>query len=68
MGEEDNNWILIADDASIGDMSNDHNMPSGDPPTDFEQAIFKQYMAPEDLHFLVTPTHAASTATCGVWK
>jgi hypothetical protein len=46
-------------------VNDDYNMPSGDPPTGFEQGHFEHFMAPEDLPFLVTPTHAASTA---VWR
>jgi hypothetical protein len=47
-------------------MNNDFNMPSGDLPTGFAQATFEHFMAPEDLHFLVTPTHAASLSAA--WR
>jgi hypothetical protein len=63
MEEEDSDWfLLLADDASMGDINNGYNNPFGDAPTDFEQANYEQHMAPEDHHFLVSPTHAASTS------
>jgi hypothetical protein len=56
----------------MGEMNNCDDNPYGDASTDFEQANFEQFMAPEDLHLLVSPTHAAATSAQHVevtlWK
>jgi hypothetical protein len=44
-GGENNSWLLLADDASMGEINNGYSNPCGDTPTYFEQAIFNQYMA-----------------------
>jgi hypothetical protein len=62
MEKEDNDWVSLDTDARVGDINDGYNIPSWDPPTDFEQANFEQFMVPEDLHFLVTPTQATATA------
>jgi hypothetical protein len=48
---EDNDRILLTDDASIKDVNKDYNMPSGDPPTGFEQATFEHFIVPEEFTF-----------------